>query len=518
MVDKQARPSRLSTIPALVWVLSSALFGFGLAVGAFSLLLESPRRAFSAPAVHFLGQPLVLDQDATTEALDRLRKHASGLFTLTLEGQEQRVSFGDLGVELDKGRLAQLLRDAVDPTSPLSRWRRRNAVPAEEALALPVPVRLDRARLLPLLRAIKDEHDRVAVGARLDLEKRTVVPSRNGLLVDIDASASAIERALVRGEVKVEVVSRAVAPDRRTEELAGVRFDHVLGRFETPYDRAEKAEARTYNLRLAASRLDGTVLLPGEVFDFNRVVGPRDEANGYRVAPVIAEGELVDGIGGGTCQISGTLHGAAYFAGLDVVERYAHTRPSSYIKLGLDATVVYPKINFRFRNPFDHPVVLHQVVQNGVVRAEVLGPEVDRTVTMIRRIEAATPYEQAEREEPRLPRGERLLAQRGMPGFQVRMYRIVREGPFAERELWTGRYPATTQLVLVGTGEAVGRRAPAEDLHPEYLADELLTATFESAPEGGEPTFVESREPGRFGYPGWSKEAGMPVFEETPSR
>src|SRR5690606_26048446 len=101
--------------------------------------------------------------------------------------------------------------------------------------------------------------------------------------------------------------------------------DHVLSAFETSYDVSMRAEARTYNLRLAASKLDGTVLLPGETFDFNATVGPRDEANGYKVAPVIAQGELVDGIGGGTCQISGTLHGAAFFAGLRMVERYPHT-------------------------------------------------------------------------------------------------------------------------------------------------------------------------------------------------
>ena len=115
------------------------------------------------------------------------------------------------------------------------------------------------------------------------------------------------------------------------------------------------------------------MILPGETFDFNDVVGPRDEANGYKVAPVIAQGELVDGIGGGTCQIAGTLHGAAFFAGLDIVERHPHTRPSFYIKMGLDATVVYPTITLRLRNSFDHPVVLHETVRDGLVRAEVLG-------------------------------------------------------------------------------------------------------------------------------------------------
>jgi vancomycin resistance protein YoaR len=191
------------------------------------------------------------------------------------------------------------------------------------------------------------------------------------------------------GELQAKAVTLETAPNRQSQALAGLSFDHVLGHFETHYSTADKDRDRTYNLHLAASKLDGTVLLPGEIFDFNEVLGARDEANGYRVATVIADGELVDGIGGGTCQISGTLHGAVFFAGLDIVERYPHTRPSSYIKMGMDATVVYPTINFRVRNPFAFPVVLHQTVQGGVVRAEVLGPDVDQVVTLVRRIDEA---------------------------------------------------------------------------------------------------------------------------------
>src|SRR4029453_10125200 len=92
-------------------------------------------------------------------------------------------------------------------------------------------------------------------------------------------------------------------PKRTGRMLAGVKFDAVLGWFETRYDRSQKVQARSYNLGIAASKLDGHVLLPGEVFDFNEIVGPRDEANGYKVAPVIPEGEVGGGIGGGTRQI-----------------------------------------------------------------------------------------------------------------------------------------------------------------------------------------------------------------------
>jgi hypothetical protein len=295
----------------------------------------------------------------------------------------------------------------------------------------------------------------------------------------------------------------------------------VLGEFETHYDRSEKARDRTYNLRLAASKLDGHVLLPGETFEFNEAVGPRDEANGYKVATVIAEGELVDGIGGGTCQISGTLHGAVFFSGLEIVYRTPHTRPSAYIKMGLDATVVYPTIDFKFRNPFDFPVVLHETVKNGIVRAEVLGPAKSRTVTLIRRITAVQPYEELERPDDRLPRGTRALAQRGVPGFTVSRYRIVRMGPHAVREHWVDKYPPTSQIVRVGTGDAKQSDVEIkEDSHPEYTADELLVLTqgeglgesaTRDAASGRE--LLEWREPGKTGEPGWTKAAKMPQWE-----
>jgi vancomycin resistance protein YoaR len=471
------------------------------------------------PQLSLLGKPLKLDSKAPARAVKRLRARVGGLFSLTVpHGDTQKVSYGDLGVEIDKARLAQLLRDSVDQTSPLSRWRRRNDIAAATPLELPAPLRVNVERAVPLLLALKDEFDRPSVDARLDLEHRRVTESVEGLLLDVDTSVLAIDRALSEGKTEAALVFETVMPRRRTEQLSDVRFDHVIASFETPYDRSMKSAARTFNLRLAASKLDGTVLFPGEVFDFNQTVGARDEANGYKVAPVIAQGELVDGIGGGTCQVSGTLHGAAFFAGLDMVERYPHTRPSSYIKLGLDATVVYPTINFRFKNPFDFPVVLHETVKDGAVRAEILGPPTDRTVTLIRRILAATPYDEVERPDPRLPKGKRVLGQRGVPGFKVRMYRIVREGPHAEREVWNALYPPTTQIIRVGTGTE-SSKAVHDDPHGEYTADELLIITL-NRPDGADadaPEQTERREPGRYGTPGWTAEAGMPLFERNQS-
>jgi len=225
----------------------------------------------------------------------------------------------------------------------------------------------------------------------------------------------------------------------------------------------------------------------------------------------------VDGIGGGTCQISGTLHAAAFFAGLEIVERYPHTRPSGYIKMGLDATVVYPTINFRFRNQLSVPVVLHETVRDGAVRAEILGPERELTVTYVRRIDSAIPYEQVERPDANVEAGKQVLGQRGIPGFKLHRYRIVRQGAHAVRERWNEVYPPTTQIVRVGSGPAGTGARVKDDATPEYVADELLVMT-QMPPEGKAGAdggkLREWREPGPFGTRGWTEKAGMPTWKQ----
>ena len=489
------------------------------------------------PPLTLLKQQLPQTETAQKAALERVRRYAAGKLVLELpDGKRRDIFVGELGGEIDKVRLAALVHDAQDRTSVLLRGY--HAQRKSDAITLPVPVTLDRERAEKALLSLKDELDRLPVDARLDLEARKLVPEQNGRLLDIDATLGAIEEALGRGDSKVRVVFEERKPKRVAAQLGAVAFDDILGYFETHYDRSARFQARSFNLRLAASKLDGQVLLPGEVFDFNETVGPRDEANGYKVAKVIAEGELVDGIGGGTCQVSGTLHGAAFFAGIDIVERYPHTRPSGYIKMGMDATVVYPTINFRIRNSFSFPIVLHETVKNGIVRAEILGPRRTRTVTLIRRIDAALPFEEVERPDKDLPNGLRVLSQRGVPGFKLRRYRIIREGDNAVRERWDDTYPPTSQIVRVGAGDMQkDAKTPQDDQHPEYLADELLVTSQgpkldaaeadddakkddakkddDTADRGG--VTRESREPGKYGTAGWTEEAGMPYWRSGPS-
>ncbi|APR82496.1 Vancomycin B-type resistance protein VanW [Minicystis rosea] len=472
------------------------------------------------PALRVAGMVVPAGGDRVAGAMDKVRRYAAGELTLKLpNGASRKVKLRAFGAEIDRVRLASYVKEAERPTSAVRRAHDAAKKP-DEPIDVPLPVALDQEAAVARLLDLKAEIDTPARDAYIDLEKRELRKEEVGYRLDVYGTLARIDAAFRKGDDAVEAAVETIAPRLTAAELGNVKFDHVLGYFETRYSQGGKAKERTYNLRLAASKLDGTVVMPGQTFDFNGTVGPRDEAHGYKVAPVIAQGELVDGLGGGTCQISGTLHGAAFFSGLTMVERYPHSRPSYYIKLGLDATVVYPTINFRFKNPFDFPIVLHETVANGVVRAEILGPERKLTVTYFRRIDEVVPFEEVERKTPKLPEGARVLAQRGIPGFRTSSSRVVRDGAYAERTKWSDAYPPTTQIVHVGTGPKDEGAKYQDDNHPEYVVDEYLVVTqgpdirspTASGPEPGGGT-VESREPGKTGEYGWTERQGLSRFK-----
>jgi len=471
-----------------------------------------PAASVPVPALRIAGHVVPAEGDIVGNAFDLLRRYALGQIKLRLpDGSVITLDRTDFGMEIDRARLADFVKEATEIGSPLARAHAAGAR-AAEPIDVPLPLLIDGAQAIDRLVDLKAKVDKQPQDALMDVENRKVKPETVGYRLDVYGTVARLEAAFRQGVTEIDADVEKVMPKRTAAELANVRFDQVLGFYETRYN--PKLIDRTYNLRQATQRLDGMVLLPGETFDFNAVVGPRDEATGYRVATVIAQGELVDGLGGGTCQVSGTLHAAALFAGLEVVERYPHSRPSAYIELGLDATVAYPNITFRFKNPFDFPVVLHEKVAGGVVRAEVLGPERKLTVSYFRRIDDISPFEELERETDKLPAGERIVTQRGVPGFVALASRVVRDGAYAERSKWREKYPPTTQIVSVGTGPEDMKPKLTQDSHPEYRVDEYLVVTQGPSGKKGEPvSMTKSPVKGRTGETGWIKALG---FEKTP--
>ena len=147
-------------------------------------------------------------------------------------------------------------------------------------------------------------------------------------------------------------------------------FPDTLSTFSTNY--VNNAN-RTTNLILASEKINGTVVMPGETFSFNEVVGERTIAGGYKNAAIFVNGEVEDGLAGGICQVSSTLYDAVIGANLEITERHNHSKLTSYLPGGKDATVVWGRYDFQFKNNREYPIKIEMSVQNGVQTANIYG-------------------------------------------------------------------------------------------------------------------------------------------------
>ncbi len=314
---------------------------------------------------------------------------------------------------------------------------------------------LDREKAVKALGLLKAKTDRAPIDAHFDLEARKILDDKPGQGLDVWGSLPRVIAAAQSGSTITSVELSTVAiPASVTKGGLGIDdISEVMGHYETAFPVTDRD--RNFNLKLAASKLNGVVLKPGEEWSFNGTVGERSQKNGYKIAHVITAGEMVDGLAGGTCQISTTLFGAAFFAGIDIVKTTNHSRPSAYTPLGFDATVVWPNTDLKLKNPYDFPVVIRYVVANGQAKVEVLGKKrpYDKIV-FSRAILEETPFTSEERLDEKAAEGEQSYDQEGFPGYKIlRERHFIRGGDVIRKEKWVVQYKPVTEYIRKGTSK-----------------------------------------------------------------
>ncbi|MEM9074609.1 MAG: VanW family protein [Myxococcota bacterium] len=241
-------------------------------------------------------------------------------------------------------------------------------------------------------------------------------------------------------------LSATAAASVSTDGAQEEEHAQVLSQFETEFRTEGRSRRRALNVELAAKLLNGAVIEAGETLSFNDRVGERSAERGFVNAPVIANGRIRQGLGGGVCQVSTTLHVAALQGGLEIVEHRTHSRPSSYVDAGLDATVSWGRIDYKVRNPYAFPVRVHAFANDGVMQVSLEIPEQADAPTFeiethtIRRIPVREEVVQDEAVS------ERTIVRTGREGLVVRVTRISAEG---EREVVRQRYRAARRVVHV---------------------------------------------------------------------
>lgn len=227
-------------------------------------------------------------------------------------------------------------------------------------------------------------------------------------------------------------------------------FPDLLGTFSSNYSTSDKD--RSTNLSLAASKLDGIIIAPGDVFSYNKIVGERSISAGYKEAKIYVGGKIVDGLGGGICQVSSTLYNAVVFANLEVTERYNHQFTTSYSFPGRDATVAYGSKDFKFVNNRTYPIKLSVVVDSGVAKVDIYGIKEDSDFDIDFDIETVSniPYKTVYEIDSSIPKGSEQVKQFGLDGVIVNSYILKKKnGITVSRDLIsTDKYNSLDKIVL----------------------------------------------------------------------
>ena len=298
-------------------------------------------------------------------------------------------------------------------------------------------------------------------------------------------------KALITGDKEEYTIPlKITAANQTVADLGSKVFPQVLSEFQTNYNPG--AVARTKNLQIAAGKINGTVVMPGEEFSFNKVVGKRTVQDGYQNAPVYENGKVVDGLAGGICQISTTLYNAALLANLEITDRRNHNFVSTYVDEGRDATVVYGAQDFKFKNTRKYPIQINCSVSGGIARFEIKGikEDVEYTVKILTNVTATIPFDEEIQEDSSLEPGTKQVIQAGHNGAKVSSYRVLYlDGNEVSRTLlYNDTYRTMSRIVKVGVGTE-----EAQEENPN-IPEDLPVAQPEAQPES-QPATPPANEP-----------------------
>lgn len=241
-----------------------------------------------------------------------------------------------------------------------------------------VSLSYDEAKLSSKIEEISNSINIDSVDATIFIDDYggiTKTSSKQGLELDVVSLKEDIYALIKQKENKeIPLNVEVLEPKISTTDVESINA--LLAEYTTSF--SPHNENRVTNISLSAQKTSNVLLMPGEEFSYNDLTGKRIASNGYKDAPVIINGKLEQDVGGGVCQVSSTLFNSVMYSGLEVTSRRSHSLKSSYVPLGQDAMVTDGGSDFRFKNPYSHPVYIKNVVSNGHITSRIYGNVEDK--------------------------------------------------------------------------------------------------------------------------------------------
>lgn len=285
-----------------------------------------------------------------------------------------------------------------------------------------------------------------------------ITPDEKGYKLKSDELKDRILKS-INGEVEGDITINAPIESRVAQINKDVleTIDTKISSFQTNF--STSSANRASNVILATNTINGTVLMPGETFSFNEVVGKRTREAGYKEAGVIVNKQLKQGLGGGICQVSTTLYNAVLGANMKTSERAHHTFPSSYAELGMDATVDYGNIDYKFVNTLDYPVYIQGYAKNRILYFNIYSNKslTNRTYKIYNDVYKVIQPDIKYIDDPNLEEGKEEIIKKAHTGYRVKVYRgIYENGKYVETEtLTTDYYVPQGGIIKRGTKKVI---------------------------------------------------------------
>ena len=411
--------------------------------------------------------------------------------TLVVDGQSVDTTAKDLGFHWSNPEAVAQAASSWQGGNLLKRYLNKKDI-EHNPVMIPLETALDDGRLASFVAekcapAVTEPKNATIVRQNGAF---TVTPSVIGKTVDVEATKQALNAAFANGlkdPVTVNAVVAEVKPSITTEDLSTIQ--NVLGTFSTNF--SSSGASRSKNLKVGSGKINGHVLMPGETLSGYDCMHPFTVGNGYATAAAYENGQVVDSVGGGVCQIATTIYNAALRAELEISQRQNHSMVVSYVRPSEDAAIAGTYKDVKFTNNYSTPIYVEGYTSGKTLTFTIYGKETrpaNRTFEFVSETLSVTdPGAPKEVVDPAMPPGTRKQVQSAHKGIKSRLWKIVYvDGAEQSREiLHTDTYNPSKAIINIGpAAPAVAEPIPVQPSDPPQIVTQPSQETAQ-APESG---------------------------------
>lgn len=379
-----------------------------------------------------------INEDETNKTIDSIGSNIPGAVVepdYYREEDKLIITKGKEGLKIDTEKLIEKIKNNL-----------KNINSNEEYIEIPV---INKNPEEINIEKIHEEIYKEVQDAYYTKEPFTIHPEVEGVDFNVEEAKALLQEDKEQYEIPLTITK----PKVTTSQIGSEAFPNLLATYSTRYDGGNID--RTTNLRIACQKINDKVILPGETFSYNKTLGERTAAAGYKNAKVYENGQVVDGIGGGICQISSTLYNSVLMSNMEIVERRNHQFVTSYTPAGRDATVVYGMTDFKFKNTRTYAVKIQASCSNGIATVSIYGikEENEYTVSFSTKTISTIPYSVQYVNDSTLANGTEKVKQVGANGMITETYIIksLNGKVVSSKLLSKDTYNAMQRIILRGT-------------------------------------------------------------------